>query len=418
MAEPVFHGHAQIYEFNRTAPATVVLIHGINGAAVRDFGPQIAALAQRYHVLTFDLPGFGASGRENGLYSPENYVRFIHFITQQRTQRPFYLVGHSMGGAIALAYAATYPREVERLVVIDAAGVLHRVAMSRYMAREWAATTTGTAADGWVGRLAGKLVEDLGKLPFDAQRLLESDKGRRELGSATSVAGMALLEQDFGPLLPQIRTPTLLLWGRDDPIAPLRTGVALRALIAGSRLEVIDQAGHMPMWEQPEALNHALTTFLAAAQPLAAPRSLPSVAEGGGRIGLCDHEQGKRFTGAWERIELRHCTGAVIRDASVGQLSAYESRLTIEGSVLRSATTTLHLTGSELVATDVAIVGQVAVETARSSLDLAAVRLVGTEAAVKVLSESSLTFSVSTLESPQHHGPLHTFMNLPQGSGL
>jgi pimeloyl-ACP methyl ester carboxylesterase len=75
-----------------------------------DFKQATDTLAQRYHVLAFDLPGFGRSDKQNVLYSPVNYAAFVKWLVEERVNGPFTLAGHSMGGVIALRFAAIYPR--------------------------------------------------------------------------------------------------------------------------------------------------------------------------------------------------------------------------------------------------------------------------------------------------------------------
>src|SRR5688500_7281843 len=124
--EPVFGGRVALYWAGPAKGEPVVLVHGLGKPAARDWARVIPALAQRYRVYALDLPGFGESDKGNHLYTPDNFARVIESVLEKRVPRPFTLVGHSMGGPVALAYAAEYPQRVSRLVLVDAAGVLHR----------------------------------------------------------------------------------------------------------------------------------------------------------------------------------------------------------------------------------------------------------------------------------------------------
>jgi len=125
---PVFGGQVYVLEAGPADAEAVVLVHGLGDSGSRDWYPILPALAARYHVVTFDLPGFGRSTHAHELYSPEGYAEFIHALVGQRVHGAFNLVGHSMGGAISLFYAGRFPGDVKRLVLIDAAGILHRKA--------------------------------------------------------------------------------------------------------------------------------------------------------------------------------------------------------------------------------------------------------------------------------------------------
>src|SRR5260221_9275555 len=123
--EPVFGGQMAVYEAGRGNAREILLVHGIGEEGARDFRDHIAWLQRSFHVLAVDLPGFGASDKANGLYSPANYVRVLKHVAGRFLHGPFALVGHSMGAVVSLRYAATHPDDVLRLAAVDAPGVLH-----------------------------------------------------------------------------------------------------------------------------------------------------------------------------------------------------------------------------------------------------------------------------------------------------
>jgi pimeloyl-ACP methyl ester carboxylesterase len=131
IAEPVFGGYAQLYQAGVGQARRIVLVHGIGDNGARDFEPLVPWLvAQGFHVLAFDLPGFGRSDKTNALYSPANYAAFVKFVADRYVRRPFVLLGHSMGAVVALRYSADHPEDVERLIVMNAPGILHRLSYS------------------------------------------------------------------------------------------------------------------------------------------------------------------------------------------------------------------------------------------------------------------------------------------------
>ncbi len=132
--DPIFGGSVYVQLTGNENKPAVVLIHGLGESASGHWQQTIALLKPNYRVFTLDLPGFGRSDNGNHLYSPENYARLIHHLTQTYIGKQFHLVGHSMGGAIALYYAARYTDDVETLTLIDAAGILHQVAYSKHLA--------------------------------------------------------------------------------------------------------------------------------------------------------------------------------------------------------------------------------------------------------------------------------------------
>ncbi|HBA33501.1 MAG TPA: hypothetical protein DCZ12_05150, partial [Gammaproteobacteria bacterium] len=128
--EPVFGGQVYIEQAGTPGKPAVVLIHGLGDEAATSWNTTTTYLEKDYALFKFDLPGFRRSSKANELYSPENYTKLIRFLTQKYVESPFHLVGHSMGGAIALDYAATHPNDVKTLTLANPAGILHRLAYS------------------------------------------------------------------------------------------------------------------------------------------------------------------------------------------------------------------------------------------------------------------------------------------------
>lgn len=411
--EPVFDGSVCVYQTNRSAANSVLLVHGINGSARFDWEHQIPALAGRYHVVAVDLPGFGDSSKGRKPYTPDNYARLLAFITDRYIDGPYALVGHSMGAVVALRYAARHagPR-LQRMVLIDAAGILHGVALSKALAGSYASRVAGGGFSAFVSRMTGKLLEGLEGLPFSPDDILNKppEVWMRDDPAATAALGVAAA--DMSADIAAAAAPTLVIWGEKDKVAPLRTGRVLEARLKDARLVVVSGAGHVPMRDRPQQVNALLEAFLVHGPGHAGPAVVP-VSEGEeGRIGRCDQERGKTFTGRFRRIELRHCDGVVIHDARVDEIRAFETRLRLIDSEVVSDGTAVDIVGSELEATASRIEGAVAIASSRSRLDLAGVELVGREAALEARTTTNVVFSVSEITSPHTRGYVHGFREL------
>jgi pimeloyl-ACP methyl ester carboxylesterase len=253
--EPVFNGRVCVYQTNRDASESIFLIHGIGDNASRDWDRQLIMLAEQFHIITIDLSGFGHSEQGDKPYTPENYAALLNFVAAYYAIQRFYLIGHSMGASIAMLYAAKFPQRVNRLVVVDAAGILHRIAIGKYVI---ASGINGPA--GGTDKVESYVVKIIEKL--EGLFSLFSDDVAKE--SEHARAGIELLDYDFGQTLDKIRTPTLIIWGAEDQIAPLRTAKVLNYRIKDSQLKVIQGAGHMPMKEESELFNSLLKTFLSS----------------------------------------------------------------------------------------------------------------------------------------------------------
>ena len=265
--DQVFGGKAVVAERGLRAGPTVLLVHGVGENAAADWSLVERALAGRYRVLTVDLPGFGRSSHANKLYSPERYAQFLREVVVQIAGGPVLLVGHSMGGAVCLRFAATSPELVRRLALVDVAGVLHREAFVSHVVRQQVSRLGSYGR--WLlphaqrggERLMG-VSDRLGLRPGAA---LRSAASRLALlgGNPSRIAGLALMVDALGATLELVRAETLLIWGTDDPIAPLRTGYLLRARLPNARLALIAGAHHVPMKERPADFNRLLLPFLA-----------------------------------------------------------------------------------------------------------------------------------------------------------
>ena len=217
---------------------SLVLMHGLAGSGrwwVRNVGP----LSRHFRVYTIDLIGFGQSRGRHPFVLEEAGDLLAGWMARLGIARAA-VVGHSMGGLIAIDLAADFPGRVDRLVLVSAAalspGRIH-------------------------GRHALDLLRAVPCLPLGFYPILVADAWRA--GPRTILkAARELLGTDVRPKLARIATPTLVVWGRNDTLVPLSVGEQLCAAVAGAKLVVLDRAGHVPMWDQAEAFNRSVMDFL------------------------------------------------------------------------------------------------------------------------------------------------------------
>ena len=224
----------------------LVLVHGLSGSS-RWWARNIPALSERYRVFIPDLIGFGHSPRPRGRLPPMAELADVLAEWIRRVGPPeAHVVGHSMGGQLAIHLAAAHPEQVLRLVLVDAAGIPRPltprgvVRFAREIAPVWR----------W---------GDLSFVP-----VIVSDAwtaGPRTLLQAIG----HILRDDVRPLLPSIRAPTLVLWGERDGWVPLEHGVQMRDSIPGARLQILTGAYHNPMVDRPSEFNRVVLEFLGEA---------------------------------------------------------------------------------------------------------------------------------------------------------
>ncbi len=415
--EPVFDGMVCTQQTNPTAKTGVILIHGLGGS-MNDWKNTIPALAKNFHVLAFDLPGFGKSDKGSQEYSPTRYANLAQFLADRYFPgKDYHIVGHSMGGAIALRFAALRPLRFQRLVLIDVAGVLHPQVISKFQAGSMLDSASGPLKTRrFVEHLSGRLLEEIDRLPISPIDIVNSSLGRDYVlqGGPQSIAALMLSGEDFSNAITSVTEPTLVLWGDNDLIAPLRTGRVLAARLPQARLSIIADSGHEPMLDQTDITNALIEKHLLANEPeLAAlypPAPALHVLESD-RVGTCKRDSGMSFTGDFRRIELDDCTNITIRNARVGQLNVLNSIVSLFDTDILGGNEALHAYNSEVTITNGNISGEIAIKSERSRFDLAGVHLKASKDAVKA-SGSKFVFSVSQAHSLHTDGNLHFYRKM------
>ncbi len=408
IAEPVFNGSVCVYQTNREAEKTVLLIHGIGDNASRDWQQQIAVLAREFHVVTLDLPGFGRSAQGDKDYSPEQYVALIEFVATHYAIPRFDLVGHSMGAAIALLYTAKFPERVRRLVMVDAAGILHRLAIGKYViagAINNDVSNTNTA-ESYVVKVIEKFEQLFSIFRNDAAEKSEHLR-----------AGIELVDYNFGAALDSVDKPTLIIWGENDRIAPLRTAMVINYRISHSRLEIIAGAGHLSMVEKSDRFNQVLMGFLQATETTNTVGT--KSAEPPKRSAKCNNKRQATFSGRYKRVEINNCSSVTIKDADISELYLFESRVTVDGSRIGSdVAVALESIGSDVKVTASTLTGNTTLKVARSRLDLAAVDIFSKGPWLEALSGSRLICSVCRHFNASGKIHLHDHFVLDAGNTL
>ena len=413
--EPVFHGEVFYRVAGPESAPTVLLVHGLGNKASTDWDGLSADLARDFRVVRLDLPGFGQSSKGNEAYTPDNYARLIHSLAEREWHaRSFYLVGHSMGGAISLRYAALYPRDVKALVLVDVPGILHRSVYSKHMAAfglSGLMPGLNVGDSDFLDAKMGAISSKLEKRPLPMDMAVQVPMLRQKLlgGDPAKISGMALALEDFSRDIDRIVTPTLVVWGARDVIAPVRNGRLLAASLGQARLEVLPDSGHTPMDDTPTQFQKLVRNFLA--QPVIADRYIAlrdeSALPVSARRGRCDGQRGQVFEGDYEQIDISRCEGVTLRNVRVRFVNVTGSKVTIEDSRIGDEKGGLVVDGSRITITSSRLAGRPAVRATDSKLDIAGSRLIGHRAAVTTTSLAELVCSVCEVEGVAHHGPLH-----------
>jgi pimeloyl-ACP methyl ester carboxylesterase len=401
---------------------TVLLVHGLGNNAHRDWASVVPALAGQFHVVTLDLPGFGASEASPQGYSFDALGHALKEVLEQTAPgKRVHVVGHSLGGAVSLHFAHVHPGTVDRLVLVDAAGILLKTVFAQHVASMRTRQLGIDPVDRFLKGL-GERINGLRRIVFndlddrfDFSRWLAQNPSVRYalLGRYTQVeAGLGLVEHDFTAAIREVQAPTTVIWGRDDPVAPVRTGNLLASRLPDARLRVIDGVGHTPMQESPTTFMRLLQEALASPLSPKYAVDVPEVSKG---AASCLNEPDRSFSGHYDSITLDNCSNARISGAKLRQLTVKASSVTIEDSVIDSDDVALSTQASQLTATSLRLRGRVAIRADNSRLDLAGVSLQATERGVEMLAPSRLYFSVSDWQAPDFNGDAHFLWPLSTG---
>lgn len=447
--DPIFGGKAYIVEAGRQHKELVVLVHGLGNRASDTWEKLIPRLSDHYRVLTFDLPGFGHSSKSNQLYSPDNYVAFINFLVKKTGYKQFMLVGHSMGGNIALRFAVTYPNKVKRLMLIDAAGVLHRSTYTTYLTHYGIQLLPQVYAQqendirSVAGAILGELAQQNTVLQAGEEMVLNDPMLRQKLmgGNPTIIAAYAMMMTDYSKSLTSLKVPTLLLWGRDDNVVPLRTGKVLATNLPNAGLIVLSHAGHVPMRDQPLIFANWLQRFATESvsdfQTLLAEKRYhldPSVKNTSQRVASCRNNSREIFSGNYKQLTIDNCDNVVIDSARIRSVIIRNSQVVMNNCVVRRNGKAMQIEHSDVQINGCTINGSPAIEFNKAQLDIAGTVIKSRGAALINSDDSPLTqpsrsgplalpdpndttiiFSVSYLSSKYYEKILHGPINFKPG---
>ena len=233
-------GYKIRYEVAGEEGEPVVLVHGLSGST-RWWAHNVPALARHHRVYLVDLPGFGAMRRARRRFALTEAAAWLHGWMEAVGLEGTHLVGHSMGGYIAIRLAARWPEAVRRLALVSPAVLPEDRSMLGYL----------------FPLLGAALYARPSFLPVLVRDALRMGPATLLLASRDLLAGGARGD------LRKIAAPTLLVWGENDTLIPPAIGDLLRAEIPDSRLLVLEGAAHVPMFDLPEDFDAALLAFLA-----------------------------------------------------------------------------------------------------------------------------------------------------------
>gem|GEM_PF-263559 len=338
------------WEWRSGAGSPVVMIHGLSGSSIW-WRRNVPAFAERHLVSAIDLVGFG---RNRSFWRPgplpaglEEAASVLARWIESTFSGPVHLIGHSMGGQVAIHVADLRPDLVRSLVLVGSTGVPFSLELRQHLRN--------------VPRPPAGL--------WSFSRVLAWDFLRAG-PTSIAVASARMLTDDARDAMRSIRVPTLLVAGDRDPLVPEIYAERMQREIAHSSLVVIPEAGHVSMWDNPEAFNREVLDFLEAVEQDEPTGEKGVEAAIGGESGVRDVLPQNRRARPSFRWALRGCAAELCyRQADTEVRIVMVHGLGMSSSYFRPLAEALHNRGWPTAAIDLAGFGYSADAPARSPLE-------------------------------------------------
>ena len=274
------HGYKRAYRIAGSGPA-ILLIHGIGDNSTTWHGIQ-AKLAQRFTVIAPDLLGHGKSDKPRADYSVAAYANGMRDLLSVLDIERVTIVGHSLGGGVAMQFAYQFPHLVERLILVSAGGVTKDV----NVVFRWASLPMGSEALALLRlplvlpavQVAGKVLgaalgtTGLGRDLPNVLRILDdlpeptaSAAFTRTLRAVVDWRGQIVTMLDRCYLTQSV--PVQIIWGTDDVVVPVSHARMAHAAMPGSQLEIFERSGHFPFHDDPDRFIEVVERFIDTTEP-------------------------------------------------------------------------------------------------------------------------------------------------------
>lgn len=232
-----------------------LILHGWGGSSDSWIYVQELLAKESLKTIVPDFPGFGKSKTPKEAWNVDSYVEWLkNFIEKIKINQPFFLLGHSFGGRIAIKFAIKYPEKIKKLILCSSAGIKPEQNFQRKFLF-------------YLARIGNYLFSQrpLRKFKNGARNIFYQMIRQRDYLKANGVMKETvkkILDEDLLDFLPKIKNKTLILWGKLDKIVPLKYAYIMKEKIPNSKLIVLPKVGHSPQIDLPEKLAEIIAKFI------------------------------------------------------------------------------------------------------------------------------------------------------------
>lgn len=250
------NGYEIAYQITGQGEDTVVILQGW-GTELATYNSVAACISDRYRVVQFDFPGFGASDEPREPWAVEDYANFFLDLMAALGIEKATLLGHSYGGRVIIRLAAreSLPFTIERIVLVDSAGILPKKTWKQKMKIRRYKLLKRIVSLKLVYAICPELIDEW-----------RNSQGSADYRNASPMMRQCLVKavnEDLTELLPRIRQDTLLIWGDLDTATPIADAKLMEEKIPGAGLAVIPGTGHFSFLENPALFRSIMQAYFA-----------------------------------------------------------------------------------------------------------------------------------------------------------
>lgn len=231
----------------------LLVLHGW-GANINTVLSIVNLLKPYFKVYAVDLPGFGASEAPREVFSSEDYARIVKKFLDTMQIKKVILIGHSFGGKLSILIGTNYPEIVDKIVLVDSAGLIPKRGLNYYLKVYTFKTLK------FLYKTFSFWIDDDKRMEKFYKKFGSTDYKEAE-GIMRNIL-VKVVNEDLKPILKNIQSPTLLIWGDKDTATPLYMGEIMEKEIPESGLVVLEGTGHYSYLEDFNRFAIILKAFL------------------------------------------------------------------------------------------------------------------------------------------------------------